>query len=279
MYAIIGLGAVGSLLALFLNRVGHRPYVLARSRVRRVVWGGETYTLDVAYVDEVPDVEYTLVAVKAYDTEGVLPHIRGVPVIFQNGIGGLELVVERYGKGLGAVVTYGAYRSGDVVEVRGAGEIILPEDAGRLVDDLRNGGANVRAVPDVGPYRWLKTIVNAAINPVTALLRAPNGVVVEDPWARAVAEAAAREGGEVASRSGVRLPGEPVEETFRVAAATRWNLSSMYQDVARGGRTEVDYINGAIVRRGRELGVPTPVNETLWRLVKALEGRRTALLP
>ncbi len=114
-------------------------------------------------------------------------------------------------------------------------------------------------------------IVNAAINPVTAILRARNGVILEDPNARALAEAVVREGIEVVNRLGIRLPSDPLAETLRVAETTRDNKSSMLQDVLNRRRTEVDYINGAIVIKGREVGVNTPVNYVLWLLVKALE--------
>ncbi len=273
MFGIIGLGAIGILLAYFLNKAGHVPYAVTRTRRDRyaIRAEGAEEAVEVVLVDKLPgSVRYSLIAVKAYDTESALGAVAGIPVVFQNGIGGLELARERLGLGIGAVVTYGVSREGGVAELRGRGEIILPEEAGELADALRAGGASVRIVRDVEPYRWLKTAVNAAINPVTALLRAKNGVVLESPHARALAEAAAREAGLVAERLGVRLPADPVEETLRVATATRENYSSMLQDVLAGRRTEVDYINGAVVSYGRRAGVEAPVNYALWLAIKAL---------
>jgi len=272
-FGIIGLGAVGSLLAYFLNQAGYVPHVVTRSRRERYVlkWGGEAYVLQVALGDKLPPVDYTLVAVKAYDTEAVVNKIRGVPIVFQNGIGGLELIKERLGVGFGAVVTYGVARVEGVAEVRGVGEIVLPREAGDVADALAAGGARVRVVEDIEPVRWLKLAVNAAINPITALLRAKNGVVVENPHAKSLATEAAREAGKVAETVGVRLPADPVEEMLRVAEATRDNVSSMLQDLSQCRRTEVDYINGAVVRLGERRGVGTPVNKALWALVKAAE--------
>jgi len=273
-FGIIGLGAVGSLLAYFLNQAGYVPHVVTRSRRERYVlkWGGETHVLQVAVVDELPPVDYTLVAVKAYDTEAVVDKIRGVPTVFQNGIGGLELIRERLGVGFGAVVTYGVARVEGVAEVRGVGEVVLPREAGEVADALRAGGARVRVVEDIEPVRWLKLAVNAAINPITALLRAKNGVVVENPYARLLAAEAAREAGRVAEAVGVRLPADPVEEAMKVAEATKDNVSSMLQDLSQCKRTEVDYINGAVVRLGERHGVEAPVNKALWALVKAAEA-------
>ena len=274
MFGVIGLGGVGLLLAYFLNNAGYVPYAVVRTRYGRYVvrFNGE-HEIRVRLVDRLPsDVRYALIAVKAYDTGSIIDKVVGVPVVFQNGIGGLELVRERLGVGYGAVVTYGVTRSGGVAEVRGVGEFILPSSVGEVADALRAGGANVRVVDDVEPYRWLKVIVNAAINPITAILRARNGVILEDPSARALAEAVVREGVGVVDRLGIRLPGDPFGEVLRVAEATRNNYSSMLQDILNRRRTEVDYINGAIVLRGREVGVDAPVNYTLWLLVRALEG-------
>lgn len=260
-------------MAYFLDKAGHVPYAVTRTRRDKYAMRieGAEEPIEVVLVDKLPgSVRYSLVAVKAYDTESTLGAIAGTPVIFQNGVGGLELIRERLGVGLGAVLTYGVSRIGGVVELRGHGEVVLPEEAGELADALRAGGASVRIVRDVEPYRWLKTAVNAAINPITALLRAKNGVVLESPHARALAEAAAREAGLVAERLGVKLPADPVEELLRVAAATRENYSSMLQDVLAGRRTEVDYINGAVVSYGRRAGVETPVNYALWLAVRAL---------
>ncbi|MEL9991353.1 MAG: ketopantoate reductase family protein [Thermoproteus sp.] len=277
-FGIVGMGSVGTLLAYFLNSAGIVPYAVARTPRARYVLRirGEEHEVHVRLVERLPPaVSFSLVAVKAYDTESVLGLISGVPVVFQNGIGGLELVRERLGRGLGAVVTYGATRRGGVVELRGFGEFILPEEAGALADILKAGGASVRVVADVEPYRWLKVAVNAAINPITAVLGVKNGFVAEDPHARAVALSAAREAAVVAERLGVRLPADPIEETLRVASATRDNCSSMLQDLSAGGRTEVDYINGAVVKYGARVGVEAPVNFALWSLVKALESTRS----
>ena len=153
----------------------------------------------------------------------------------------------------------------------GVGEIILPKEAGELGDVLKAGGANVKIVDDIEPFRWLKLAVNAAINPITALLRAKNGVVLENTYARDLAIKAAEEAWRVAAARGVQLPVSPVEEALRIAAATKENRSSMLQDISQCRRTEVDYINGAVVKYGEEVGVQTPVNKALWMLIKALE--------
>ena len=113
--------------------------------------------------------------------------------------------------------------------------------------------------------------MNAGINALTAILRdRPNGRLLERPEALTLLEAAANEVASVARAKGIELPfPDAAAEARRVARATASNLSSMLQDVLRGAPTEIDAINGAVVREGARLGVPTPANETLLRLLAA----------
>ncbi|MFB6490095.1 MAG: ketopantoate reductase family protein [Thermoproteus sp. AZ2] len=274
--AVVGLGAVGMLLTYFLNRAGLRPRAVARTRCGEYVfcWGGRCAGLDVELADSAAGADYTFLAVKAYDTSSALDKVGGTVVVVQNGIGGAEEARARGLSAYPAVLTYGVYREGCRAELRGEGELYLPKELAEVGDVLGKGGMRIRVVEDVEPIRWLKLAVNAAINPVTAILDRENAVVAEDPWARALAERLAAEAGSVAEALGIKLPADPVQEALRVARATGPNLSSMVQDIRAGRRTEVDYINGAVVSAGRRAGVPTPYNEAVYYLVKAIESRR-----
>jgi len=143
VFAIVGLGAVGSLLAYFLNSAGMRPYAVVRTGCERRVFCGEACReLDVEAVPRAPpSVKYTLIAVKGPDTQSALEAAAGTPVLFQNGIGGLETARERFPNALGAVVTYGVYREGCRAELRGVGEIALPRGAEEVAEALERGGA------------------------------------------------------------------------------------------------------------------------------------------
>jgi len=116
-------------------------------------------------------------------------------------------------------------------------------------------------------------IINIGINALTALTRLQNGKLLDYPGTRSVMAAAVAEAAAVAGALGIRLlyP-NPVERVEAVARATAANISSMLQDVRARRRTEVDQIQGAVIAAGREKGIPAPVNETLWRLVKTLEA-------
>jgi 2-dehydropantoate 2-reductase len=143
-----------------------------------------------------------------------------------------------------------------------------------LADMFRVAKLEVKVVDDAESLVWGKLVVNAAINPLTALLRIKNGELLERPSARALMGELACEAAAVAETLGVALPFPgPERAAEEVARRTAENTSSMLQDVLRGAPTEIDVINGAVVHWGEKKNVPTPVNRVMWSLVKALPVR------
>jgi len=140
-----------------------------------------------------------------------------------------------------------------------------------LVALLRQAGFAVEEALDIEGILWGKAVVNAAINPLTALWRVPNGELLATADRRALLADLAREAAAVAAARGITLPyPDPVARVEEVCRATAANRSSMLQDIERGRPTEIDSINGVIVAEGRRLAVPTPLNETIWRLVRGM---------
>jgi 2-dehydropantoate 2-reductase len=223
-----------------------------------------------------------IVLVKAWQTERGARQLvelldpAGLALTLQNGLGNAEILSAALGseRVLQGVTTLGA----NLIEpgrVRAAGEgpITIGEhpQSAQVIAPLQAAGFNVQTSPDVNALLWGKLVVNAAINPLTALLRIPNGEVLERPSAHNLMLAAAREATAVASACGIRLPYDDPRATVEaVARRTAANRSSMLQDVTRGAPTEIDAISGAVVQVGVQAGVPTPVNGVLWGLVKAL---------
>ena len=139
---------------------------------------------------------------------------------------------------------------------------------------FNQAGLNARAEADIESELWMKGVINASINPLTAILKCLNGELLEDEGVLGISHLACDEAVAVAEGIGVRLsPGDQFEKVKEVMRATAQNRSSMLQDLERGKRTEIDEINGEIVRRAGLMGVPVPVNRTLWMLVRALERR------
>jgi 2-dehydropantoate 2-reductase len=148
------------------------------------------------------------------------------------------------------------------------------EEIERLADACTRGGMPTSAVADARPAQWRKVIFNAATNPVGALTGLTHGHVCERPELRAIVSALVDEGKAVASAQGIVLDADP-EELIDHAAKPEVGYdhkASMLQDVEARRATEIDYLNGGIARFGRELGVATPLNHAITRLIKALEA-------
>lgn len=292
---IVGTGALGSLFAARLVQAGHHVTVLGswkegvaalRSQgVQLTDSNGAQHQLHVDAIDNPRDcvgIKYALVLVKAWQTERAATQLSdclapdGLAVTLQNGLGNRETLIQSLGLGRVAlgVTTAGATLLGPgSVKAGGEGPISIERNPalGPLEAALRSAGFNVRVVDDARSLVWGKLVINSAINPLTALLRVPNGELLERPAAREMMSELARETARVAYAEGIKLPFEdPVAAADDVARKTAANRSSMLQDVLRGAPTEIDSICGAVVEYGEKHGIPTPVNWALWQLVRGM---------
>ncbi len=292
---IVGTGAMASLFAARLSAAGIQVTMLGTwsEGLRALKSQGVTlieadnsqHNYPVQATDDPSDCvgsDYALVLVKSWQTRRAAQQLKkcltrnGVALTLQNGVGNREILVEALSAprvALG-VTTLGAnlLEPGCVVAA-GEGEIYIGVHFGiePLVEMLRNAGFKVLDAPDPDILLWGKLIINAAINPLTALLRVNNGELLQRPTARALMAGLAREAAAVTTAQGIHLPyDDPLTAVEEVAQRTANNRSSMLQDVLRGTPTEIDAICGAIVRAGDQYGVPTPLNHTIWQLVKAL---------
>jgi 2-dehydropantoate 2-reductase len=209
-------------------------------------------------------------------------HSQAWVLSLQNGIGMEEEILrcvapERFLRG---VTAHGATLLGPGrVRWAGVGPTRLGRWQGPLVPEIEKIIALFRCAEIETEYSeeierllWEKLIINCAINPLTALLDRPNGAIVQDPELQEISGAVAREALRVARTHGVALTeAEAIERVETVACKTAQNISSMLQDVRRGRPTEIDYINGAVVREGRRLGIPTPLSLLLTKWIA--EGR------
>jgi 2-dehydropantoate 2-reductase len=295
---IVGTGALACLFAARLAAAGIRVTLLgtwaeglqalSTGGVRLAGPDGAEQTYPVQATSNPADcanARLALVLVKSWQTERAARQLaqclsgEGLALTLQNGLGNRETLAGALGDGrvgLG-VTTTGATLVGPG-RVRPGGEGIVSLGAHSRLDPLaellRRAGFTVEIVPEADALLWSKLVINAAINPLTALLHVPNGELLNIPSARTLMSAAAREAAAVAEMLGQRLTyPDPVITAEAVARRTATNHSSMFQDVLRGARTEIDAICGAIVAAGEEYGVPTPVNHTLWLLIQALESK------
>jgi 2-dehydropantoate 2-reductase len=225
---------------------------------------------------QVEPTAFAIVLVKSWQTKQIARHIAnylkpdGIAISLQNGLGNLELLGNRAFPGATAegatLLGPGHVRAGG----SGTTHIVAPEWA---VELFKNAGFDCRrcGLDEVEGLLWGKLSVSCGINALTALLRVPNGELLKREDAENLMIRAAQECAGVAQARGIRLPfPDPAVRVREVAELTATNQSSMLQDILRGAPTECDAINGAVVREGKRLNVPTPVNEILWHLVRAL---------
>jgi 2-dehydropantoate 2-reductase len=223
-----------------------------------------------------PPADLVLVLVKAWQTARVAAHLpallkpAGVAVTLQNGLGNREILGGRTCQG---ITTLGATLLGPGhVRLGGTGPTHLATPAW-VAETFSQAGFETQAVEagQMDSLVWGKLAVNCGINALTALLRVPNGELLRRPEAALQMEQAATECAAVAQAHNISLPyADPAARVREVAQCTAANFSSMLQDVLRGAPTEIDAINGAVMRAGQRLGVPTPVNEALFSSISNL---------
>ena len=266
-----------------LTALANRGVVLAESDTQEI----HCNVLATSRPEDCVGVSQALVLVKSWQTARAAAQLRvcltsdGIALTLQNGLGNLEILQETLGPDRAAlgVTTTGATLLGPgFARLGGSGPtyVVNHPRLQTLILLLRSSGFDVKAVDNLESLLWGKLVINAGINPLTALLRVPNGGLLRLPDAQALMCALAREAASVALAKGIQLPNPDVEKSvIEVAQRTAQNLSSMLQDRQRGAPTEIDAICGAVVREGRKAGVPTPLNETLWRLIRALISLET----
>ena len=297
----MGCGAVGSLFAANLAQLDDVEvwaYDVSRAHVDAInanglrltgagdVLGRPRATTDAA---ELPECDFGIVATKAMHTEGAIAAAAhafadGAVATVQNGVGNEEVVAAYVPRVIrGTTFPAGKILEPGVVQWDVKGETTLgpfePKPAGadeiaRLADACTRGGMPASAVSDARPAQWRKVIFNASTNPIGALTGLTHGRVCERPDLRAIVSALVDEGKAVATAQGITLDADP-EDLIDHAAKPEVaydHKASMLQDVEARRATEIDFLNGGIARFGRDLGVPTPLNDAITRLVKGLEA-------
>ncbi len=295
---IVGAGAMGSLFGGMLSGVAEvsllDPWTehvtaIRQNGLRIEEPSGETVATVEATSDpsEIGPTDLAIIFVKSHRTEWACETAArflkpaGLALTLQNGIGNRDVIARVLGerRAWQGTTSHGATMLGPGrVRHAGRGPTHVENKPG-LEDQVReiatlfgHAGIETDVSADVESLLWGKLVINVGINALTALLRVRNGVLGEAGGPRELMEKAVEEAVLVARARGVKLPyDDPQNRVREVAIATGANLSSMLQDVLRGSPTEIDVINGVIVRQARGLGIETPVNELLTSLVKAVE--------
>jgi len=300
--AVVGAGAVGSYFGGLLARTGAAVTLIGRAAhveaIRRdglQFESGRTSerievqaTIDIAAVR---GARLVLLCVKSFDTEEAAklmkPHLAPDAVVLslQNGVDNLERIRRHIANPVIPMLIYIGASSPAPGHVRHTGGSKLVTGAMNPADRaaldgiaalFTRAGLSVTISDDIEAELWVKLVLNCAYNAVSALSGSNYGRMVATPEVRRIMQDVVDEIRAVARAKGVRLPDNVAEINFALADTMPQQRSSTAQDIEKGRRTEIDHLNGYVVRTGEALGVATPVNRTLSALMKALEQTRLA---
>ena len=298
---IVGPGAMGSLLAAFLIRSRadvwlfdhnkERSQEIAQSgiKIEGVSGNWQVRPKISADINEIGPADLLIISVKSYDTKQAISAIKplikedSVVLTLQNGIGNIEIITEAIGseRVIAGVTNLGAtFIKPGFIRHAGKGETAIGRIDGKMTVKMRSirqifnkAGLEAKISRDIKGLIWSKLIVNSGINALSAIVRLNNGRLTEFEGTKKIMRETVTEAMRIAKRKRIKLLfDDPLAKVEAVAEATGPNISSMLQDVLRKKRTEIDFINGVIVRQGQELGIPVPVNQVLFDLVKTIEA-------
>lgn len=299
--AIVGPGALGCLIAAFLSKCKEEIWLLDKKeeRVKKITEQGiiiegvsgnwQAKVKITSEAKEIGPADLIIICVKSYDTKEAITRVK--PIIsensrvltLQNGIGNIEIISEAAGaeKVIGGVTNLGATLL-DAGHIRhaGKGETVIGRVDAKIPVEMRyireifnKTGLETRISRDIKGLLWSKLIINVGINALTAITGLNNGRIIEFEGVRRILRQAVLEATRIAKRKRIKLIyDDPLAKVEAVCEATAANVSSMLQDVLRKKRTEIDFINGVIVRQAQELGIEVPVNSILVDLVKTIEA-------
>ncbi|HUT52274.1 MAG TPA: 2-dehydropantoate 2-reductase [bacterium] len=296
---IVGPGAMGCLFAGLLDAPGREVWLLDKDAERAALIAKQGVIVESGGARSVHRVRVTsdphgpgaagliVICVKAYDTAHAAERSRPLAgpdtlvLSLQNGLGNVETLVRIFGpdRALGGTTAQGANLvAPGHVRHAGRGETVIGEPgagvkrADKIAALFHQSGIETATTNDLEALIWSKLVINAAINPLTAILGVKNGALPGSAAARELMARAVDETVKICDKKGIRLlfP-DPLEKALAVARATAENISSMLADVRARKRTEIREINGAVAREAAALAMSAPANATLAQLVSALE--------
>ncbi len=304
---IFGAGAMGSFIGGLLAQqhnvtfIGRKPHMSAIRKHGLELTGKTQLTLSrksIAAYETVEPIkkgcgppELVLVTVKSYDTSVIIPELKKIIgsgtilLSLQNGLDNEEQLRAAFPENIviGSTICHGVtHEKPGIVYHAGLGDTVIGSFESHNHKIARNiskmfteVGVETQVTNNICGELWTKVAINASINPITAITGLKNGWLLREPMLQTLLEKTCSEVIQVAKKSGARLPsgsrGDVLARTIRVLERTTDNKSSMLQDIEKHRRTEIDSINGAVVKVGNKCDVNTPFNSILTTLVKARE--------
>jgi 2-dehydropantoate 2-reductase len=296
---ILGAGAIGSLFGGLLSKknnvslIGRKLHVQAVKKNGLKIIGKTQLNVRISAEDSISKIGFSpdllILTVKSYDIENAVNEAKlmidnnTIVLSLQNGLDNvnkISKIVSRE-KIIAGVTTHGAFFSkSGLIKHTGSGETSLGELDGKkterikhIADLFNEAGIETTISTNIVREIWIKAIVNSSINPLTTFFQCKNGYLLENPILENLVERICKESTDVANNEGIHLSHKDmIKKTKKVIRNTSENYSSMFQSFKKGGKTEINSINGKIVDLGKRNGVKTPINETLVRSIKSICG-------
>ena len=294
--AVLGAGAVGSYYGGRLAEAGHDVTLVGRRShvdairaagltIESKVSGPSTSNPEVSETLQTDsDPELVLLTVKAFDTAGAARSINELStppkavLSLQNGVDNHAAAAEVLdGVDVYPTVVYVAVglAAPGVVTHHARGEIVLPEELGGLVSVFEDAGIPASTTDNIIGMLWNKLLLNASLNALSMITDTSFGQLASSPDGRWVVRSAVEEAVAVAKSMGIDIGvSDPAAVVLKTAESLGAGMSSMWQDHQAGKKIEIDALNGVVVRGGREHGVPTPVNATLYAAASLIALRQ-----
>jgi 2-dehydropantoate 2-reductase len=290
----MGAGAVGCYYGGMLSRAGHQVTLIGRARHVEAIrlhgllmdTTGFRAHVPLRASTEVSDIQgasLILCCIKSNDTEqaaAMMAPFAGpdaTVLSLQNGVDNAERLQAQLRRMVDPAVVYMAAEMMGPGEVKhhGRGELVVGPSAmsTEMRDAFVKAGVPVHVSDNVVGELWAKLILNCAYNALSAITKQPYGLLFQNAGARDLMQLVVRECLAVAQGESIVVPGNSWQEVERIAATMSGQLSSTAQDLMRERRSEIDHLNGYIVRSGQSLGIDTPANQALYSIVKLLESR------
>jgi 2-dehydropantoate 2-reductase len=296
---IIGAGAMGSLFGSLLARSGENVFLIdiwqehvntINSKGLGVEFDGKTRLVNIqasTNIQDAPQSDLVIIFVKSTQTEQAAAQAvecmndKGMVLTLQNGMGNADIISQLVDpdKVIAGTTSHGATILGPgLIRHAGIGPTMIgmwAENNTAGLENIKNifysAGIDTTIEENIHLIVWKKLIINVGINAITALTGVKNGSILDLAPTGELVRSAVKEACDVAMAHGVKLADDMAEQVFKVAKATGPNRSSMGQDVDHKRQTEIDAINGAIVRLAQKKGTSVPVNQTLTALIKTLQ--------
>ena len=298
--AVVGAGAMGSLTGGLLREAGESVYLydvwkehidMIKNQGLKIegIGGERIINIDATYnIEDIGIVDLIIIFVKSYNTKEAALEARKIAdektviLTLQNGLGNIDILQDVFGKKniIAGTTAQGATLLGPgIIKHTGYGDVFIGELDGKktkriekIISIFNKAGINTKFTDNVNGLIWTKLIVNLAINAPGSIIRVKNGELIKHEYSKLLMRQIVDEALIIVEKKGIRLIYSNIlEEIYKIAEKTSDNINSMFQDILKGKRTEIDFLNGAIVKEGEKLKISTPVNMAITNIIKSME--------